>query len=237
MKECALIIGGTSGLGLELAGLFSHDLFVIVTGRQDPKVPGIHYFELDLADPSPRIYNRLNRLVGLPAAEVPPSERYLEGLVPEISLLVYAAGFYQEGIIDELDDEAIDAMNSVGLGACQKILARILRKQGKLGGFIAVTSTSEWTPRLKEPVYCGVKAGLKLFSEAVSLDPRIGKTLVAAPAGMATPFWRDTPRDTSDMLDPKWVSTQIMELYKNTDGRYTHARILRNPPRVVLESA
>jgi short-subunit dehydrogenase involved in D-alanine esterification of teichoic acids len=44
-----LIIGGTSGLGLELGKCFSGSNKVIVTGRHDPKLAKLEYKEFDLA--------------------------------------------------------------------------------------------------------------------------------------------------------------------------------------------
>lgn len=113
------------------------------------------------------------------------------------------------------------------------IFFEVLNHQKYLPGLIAVTSTSQWTPRLREPVYTAVKAGLGMFANSVSLDPAIGKTLVAAPAGMKTPFWKGTDKDTSDMLDPAWVADQILNLY-NDDFKYKYARIMRGPSRVEI---
>src|SRR3989344_3159537 len=101
-------------------------------------------------------------------------------------------------------------MLHVGLTAPVTILNRILKNQKSLPGFIAITSTSQWTPRLLEPVYTAVKAGLGMFANSLSLDERVGKTMVAAPAGMKTNFWATTDKDISDMLDPEWVADQML---------------------------
>ena len=123
-------------------------------------------------------------------------------------------------------------MLNVGLVAPINILNRILKYQSSLSGFIAITSTSQWTPRLFEPAYTTVKAGLGMFGNSVSLDLRVGKVLVAAPSGMKTDFWRDSSRDMSMMLDPKWVAQKIIDLYNEDGFDYKFAKILRKPPRV-----
>jgi NAD(P)-dependent dehydrogenase (short-subunit alcohol dehydrogenase family) len=216
MTKKALIIGGSSGLGLELAQLLVTDHEVIVTGRRDPAVTNLQFRQLELGDDS--LNTSLDRFI----AEL-----------SEIDLVVYAAGFFQEGTISDLNDGDIEKMNRVGLLAPAMLLQRILSKQSKLSGFIAITSTSQWTPRLLEPVYTAVKAGLGMLADSISLDDRVGKVLVLGPAGMSTRFWEEDGRDTSDMLDPEWVAAETMKLW-GEDFKYKFARALRNPARVEI---
>ncbi len=213
-KPTALIVGGSSGLGLELARLLQRNHEVFVTGRCDPKEENIKFFRLELDEGF--LDDKLNEFV--------PQ-------IPDIDLLIYAAGFYQEGRIDELTDEDILAMNDVGLLAPVFLVQQFIDRQDALKGFIAITSTSQWTPRLLEPIYTAVKAGLAMFANSLSLDPRVGKVLVVGPAGMATRYWEKSPRDMSTMLDPKWVAGQILRLYED-EFEYRFTRILREPPRV-----
>lgn len=213
-KPTALIIGGSSGLGLELGHLLSTTHQVSITGRRNPQQSHLKFIplELDSVDITEDLDLRHSDLT-------------------DVDLLVYAAGFFQEGKIDDLSDVDIYRMTEVGLLAPVFITQRILKNQGSLPGFIAITSTSQWTPRLLEPVYTAVKAGLAMFTNSLSLDPRIGKVLVAGPAGMATRFWENSPRDLSKMLDPKWVAEQTLKLYEG-NFEYKFARIMRDPPRV-----
>lgn len=215
-KPTALVIGGSSGLGLELGKLLSKSHTVFASGRRDPKQSDLNFVSLELGPNS-----------------LPENlDKFIAGL-PNIDLLAYAAGFYQEGKIDDLTDDDIRRMESVGLLAPALLVHRIIKKQGGLAGFIAITSTSQWTPRLLEPIYTAVKAGLAMLANSLSLDPRIGKVLVAGPAGMATRFWENSPRDMSQMLDPKWVAEQILKLYDD-NFEYKFARIMREPPRVEI---
>ena len=128
-------------------------------------------------------------------------------------------------------------MLSVGLTNAIYLTRQLLHEQDQLPEFIAITSTSQWTPRLYEPVYTAVKAGLGAYANSLSLDPRVKKTLVAGPAGMATNFWKDTDEkehDTSQMLDPDWVADRIIEL-THENYSYKFARILRGPARVEVQ--
>lgn len=216
-----LIIGGTSGLGLSLAKKLAKDYEVHVTGRRKLTDSSLHVHPLDLSDSS-GLDGRISKLV----AEL-----------PNIDLLIYAAGYFQDGTVTDLSVEQVDEMLNVGLVAAIYVSREILRKQDSLPEFVAITSTSQWTPRLKEPVYTAVKSGLGAYANSLSLDPRVGKVLVAGPAGMATNFWEGTAKkehNTSLMLDPDWVADAIQDL-REGQFSYKFARILREPARVEVQ--
>jgi len=213
-KKNALVIGGTSGLGLELSLFLTERYNVYVTGRKKPQVHTITFKELELSDKE--LSSKLNSLI---------SE------LPNIDLFVYAAGFGQDGTISDLTDEEILKMNYVGLIAPEMILQRILKKQGKLDFFIAITSSSQSKPREREPAYTAVKAGLGMLANSISLDARVKKTLVVAPGGMKTKFWDGTNRKVEEFLEPKWVAEQIIKLH-NGEFKYKLVYILREPKRI-----
>lgn len=212
-----LIIGGTTGLGLQLAKqLQASGDEVIITGRKetDEGVP-FEVFDLSAPELATRVRNFVNDL-------------------PNVNRLVYAAGYFQEGRITELSDAAIEEMIDVGGRGLIYFVKSFLEKQGKLGELITITSTSQWTPRQKEPVYNFAKAGAAHFSNGIAEDGRVGKVLVAGPAGMRTEFWDGVARDDLDeMLDPAWVAKQLINLISD-DYRYRFARILRQPARVEI---
>jgi short-subunit dehydrogenase len=212
-----LIIGGTTGLGLELAKKLNQSGdTVIVTGRKEIN-EGVEFKAFDLS--SPKLATRIKDFVGE---------------LPNIDRLVYAAGYFQEGRITDLSDDEIEEMISVGGRGLIYFVKSLLAKQDALAELITITSTSHWTPRQKEPVYNFAKAGAGHFSNGIAEDGRVGKVLVAGPAGMKTPFWDGVERDDLDeMLDPAWVADQIIDLTKE-EYRYRFAKILRQPARVEI---
>lgn len=210
-----LIIGGTSGLGLELAkNLQTPEDEVYVTGRRELADSSLRYEAFDLS--APNLSQRLGEFV--------------MGL-PEIYTLVYAAGYFQEGRVTDLTESQIEEMINVGGRGLIYAVQALLQKQKKLDELITITSTSQWTPRKLEPVYNFAKAGAAHFSNAMAEDGRVNKVLVVGPAGMDTAFWDGTDHDRGNMLDPTWVGGEVMKL-RNDKYRYRFAKILREPARV-----
>jgi NAD(P)-dependent dehydrogenase (short-subunit alcohol dehydrogenase family) len=211
-----LIIGGSSGLGLELAKKYM-DLGhrVTVTGRKDPRVIGVTFLLFDISADANNLPQRIDDLVS--------------GLGP-INTLIYSAGYYQEGHIDQLSDEDIVAMVNVGLTAPMLLVKKLKKNPGAPLKVMFITSSSQYTPRELEPVYTAVKSGLGMLGNSLGLDAELGKVCVFAPSGMNTPFWKDG-RDASQYLDPSWVADQIIEL-SGGPFKYKYAQIIRNPSRV-----
>lgn len=214
MSKTVLIVGGTSGLGLELARQLKGDHDVVIVGRQNPNEPGTTFIPvmLDGIDTHGELEGMLLR-------------------IQPVDLLIYAAGFGQEKKLTGISEEEIDAMIKVGLRAPIQLLQMIFLLQGTLPGFIAITSTAQFTPRPLESVYCATKAGLGMFAESIAMDERMRKTLVVAPGGMQTPFRKGTSNDTTGWLDPKWVAEQIIDIW-GAPFSYKMIRILRGPARV-----
>lgn len=217
--KTALIIGGSSGLGLELAKQLSDfpEYNIVITGRHKPKEK-IKFIKLDLSEGniSKKIDETLSK-------------------VKQIDLLIYCAGFLRTADIEELKDSEIIAMNNVGLNAPELLINKILNKQENLEEFIVITSTAQFNAKQKESTYTASKAGLGMFANSASFNPKIKKTLVIAPGGMKTPFWKKAKDvDTKTFLEPKWVAEKTLEFYRTKQFKYLLVKILRNPARIEI---
>jgi len=215
-KPVALIMGGSSGLSLELARALKATHHVWLTGRKDPNEEGVVFERLRLDRENLHVTSYLMDLL-------------FKKIATPIDLVVFAAGFYQNKLIDELSVAEMDDMVRVSLLAPSFLMSSLLRHQASLPGFIVITSTTQWTPRTNEPLYAASKAGLGMLAHCLSLDGRIKKTLVAGPGGMISGFWRNHPRDTSKFLDPSWVAEQILDQFAHQTTTYRAIRIPRDP--------
>lgn len=220
MKKNILIVGGTSGLGLDLAKHYVLDGHIVcITGRHDPGLAGSTYIELDIDGDSHNLTRSIDSLL----------EQF-----PTVNTLIYSAGYCQRAYIDELSDAEILQMTNVGLVAPMLLVQRLKNNLKTPLKVMLITSSSQYTARETESVYCATKAGLGMFGASLVMDKKIGKVLVAAPSGMKSTFWRDSDNDISEMLETKWVADRIVELSSGS-FKYKFAKILRNPERVIVE--
>ena len=222
MIKDILIVGGTSGLGLELAEKYSKlGHRVVITGRTDPKKSNMKFLEFDVDANTEVLPTRIERLLGE---------------LPTVNTLIYVAGYYLEGPIDKLSDGDILGMINTGLVAPAMLIRRLKNNPGRPLKVMLITSSSQYTPRELEPLYAATKAGLGMLGACLGLDGGLGKVLVVAPSGMKTPFW-DAQKDTSEYLDPEWVAEKVIEL-SSGPFKYKYAKILRGPQRVeVVETS
>lgn len=211
-KPLALIVGGTSGLGYEMAQCLQSSHTVQVTGRNEIEDFPFHYFNM-----STKLLSK--------------SVRHLVGRLGVIDTLIIAAGYLQKGKIDELPPDEILAMVQTNIIGPALVVREVLLAQKALPRLMVVTSTSEWVPRLNEPIYAATKRGMAGLAESLAEDDRIGKTLVVAPSKMATKFWQRQEAQVSEGLDPRWVADQALSQFNDTFV-YRHVKILRDPERI-----
>ncbi len=220
MKKNILIVGGTSGVGLVLARHYISDGHTVcITGRNSPQLQNAQFEHFDISSDTNQLVQDIDQLL----------TRF-----SGINTLIYAAGFRQRGHIDDLTDSDILHMTNIGLTAPALLVRRLKNKLETPLKIMLITSTSQFIAREYEPVYCAVKSGLGMLGESLVLDKAIGKVLVAAPAGIDTPFWEGSSEDTSEMLNARWVSEKVVELSSGA-FKYKYAKILRQPARVEIQ--
>jgi NAD(P)-dependent dehydrogenase (short-subunit alcohol dehydrogenase family) len=186
-------------------------------GRHDPEQEGLVYLPLDITDDANKV-----------SADI---DGTLKKTGP-IDMFVYSAGFFEQGTLGEIDDEHIRKVINIGMMTPALFISKILKTQKQIDNVIFVTSTSQWIPRLKEPLYAATKAGLSMLGNSLSLDPQVGKTLVIGPSGMDTPFWQGGKR-SGVLLDPVWVAQETYRLLKESFV-YRLVRVTRDPPKVTI---
>ncbi|MEE9334977.1 MAG: SDR family NAD(P)-dependent oxidoreductase [Granulosicoccaceae bacterium] len=220
MNKNILIVGGTSGVGLELARHYVEEGHTVcITGRNNPNLESAQFEYLSVSSDSEQLTHDIDGLLMQ---------------FTNINTLIYAAGYRQRGLIDALGDDAIKQMLNVGLLAPALMVQRLKNLLDTPLKIMLITSSSQYTARESEPVYCAVKSGMGMLGASLVRDQQIGKVLVAAPSGIDTAFWHGSDEDTSSMLEAKWVSDQIVDLSSGA-FKYKYAKILRNPARVEIQ--
>ena len=219
-----LVVGGSSGLGLELARKYRDmGATVHVTGARDEFLfteKGMTYHKFKIDHDGNALIRQVDKL---------------RNSLPEIHTLVYSAGFYQPGHVENTVDHDVLRMNNVNMNAPHLLVKNLkvrLGKEKKLK-VIIIASTSARKAREFEPFYSSGMAGRLMFGRCIGPDYGLGKVMVASPAGMDTPFWdHDKGRDVSTYLYPTWVAEQIIEQSRRT-FKYLDIELERNPARIV----
>ena len=198
MNKKALIVGGNSGMGWEMAQLLKKDFRVTVTGRTKKQEYGdIDFKQLCITRDADECELALGHLAQ-----------------QEWDVVVYAPGFYQEGLIDEFLGDDIQLMNNVCLTIPEMLIGSILEIHGTLGQLVVVTSTSAVKPRLREPLYSAAKAGLHMLTHCLQEDERIESVVLAVPCGMNTEFYASADRDTGAFADPKAIAERVVSFMR-----------------------
>lgn len=182
-----LITGGTSGIGLELAGqLLARDNIVIVTGRTTPaleaaerRFPGLHTIQSDVSDAD-----------GIRALHETLISRF-----PKLDTLVNNAGIMRNLKLGEdrsLEDvtREIDVDLSGPIRMVQQFLPHLRRQKDAL--IVNVSSGLAFVPFPISPVYSAAKAAIHAYTRCLRTQLQgSGVTVVElAPPGTETPLFR-----------------------------------------------
>lgn len=216
----SLILGGTSGLGFEIAKQsLIRGITPVVTGhsvkRSEPFTgfgKGIYLNFLDL----PNVAHDLG--LAYKAA-------------PHFDHVFWVAGVFKRQPFSEMKPEDIDAMTKVHLLGPLRALQTIMVAQKKPFHLTVIASNSSWRLREDESIYCMTKSAQATFTRqfAVELlrDRPGSKVTLVNPGGMATAFWNKTGQDTSDYMSPGAVAMLVWNNLQSQIGNFRELQILR----------
>jgi short-subunit dehydrogenase len=203
-KKYALITGGTSGIGLELAKLFAKDdyhLIIVARSQQELDAAALELkknnsidvltISKDLFDPENAfdVYNEVKK----------------QGI--EISALVNDAGhgLYGEFIETDIRMELnIIQLNISSLVVLTKLFLKDMVKRGD-GKILNLSSIASKSPGPWQSVYHGTKAFVQSFTEAIREEVKDkGITITALlPGATDTDFFRKANMKSSKILQGK----------------------------------
>ena len=195
-----VIVGASSGLGLELAKLFKdHKLFLLSRNIKKTKLP------------DKKITCDLQSLTSIKKA--------ISQIKAPVDVFINCSGISLEKSLDKCTDEQVQKTLNTNLVGAIFISKYIYQKmlENKKGFIVNISSTSGKKARDKETVYCATKFGLAGFTESLRLEAREHNIRVATiyPGGMKTNFWKNNPKDISSYMNPKYVAKQIFNLVKS----------------------
>ncbi|MDP3733857.1 MAG: SDR family oxidoreductase [Nanoarchaeota archaeon] len=134
-----------------------------------------------------------------------------------------------ENITSEILEE-ITAVNYFGLVYGTQEAAKYMKHQ-KQGDIVQILSTSAFTPRANESIYCAAKAAASIFSESVQQElKQYGiRVFPIYPGGMNTEFAQKAGlQSPQNAMEPKDVADIILHALSQPRNITVVPRILRN---------
>jgi uncharacterized protein len=186
----AIVTGGTSGLGFEIARILrEREMHVITVSRRAAA---------DVAGDASSSVTVQRAIAAADAAGT-------------LSLLVNCAGsgaFGPAGAYDEARvREVLDANLVSTILFCDTLFPRFTRDGGTI---VNVLSTAALLSKVNESVYSAAKWGARGYTDVLKAEAKGTKARVisVAPGGMRTPFWED---DRTGFMDPAAVAKMIVD--------------------------
>ena len=186
-QRTVLITGGTSGIGLALAGqLLARGNTVLITGRDPEKLaaakqalPGVHGFRSDVSDPGAIAALHARVLAEFPALDTLINNA---GIMRNLNLNAARA------LTDVTREIEINLNGPIRM--LQQFLPHLKSRADAL--VVNVSSGLAFVPMQAAPVYSATKAAMHSFSQSLRAQlAGTGVTVVElAPPGVETPLFR-----------------------------------------------
>ena len=168
MSKTVIITGATSGIGAEYAKqLASQGYNLVITGRREAIIG-------KLADELKEKFKVKVDVVITELSEAEGVQKLIDFIaqMEDINMLINNAGFGLNKYYIQSDINSQVRMNDVHTTATMKLIYAVLPKMTKqgCGSIINVASVAGICPLVKDIVYCGSKAFLINFSEALYME-------------------------------------------------------------------
>jgi uncharacterized protein len=224
MEKISVISGGTSGLGLEIAGL-------LVKSGKNVLILGRHGDRLALAS------ERLKKAAGNSKAEslvcnigneedVKKVVQFLKGNLYSVEYLFNNAGMGLFAKAHKSTAAYIDTIFEANLKGMILLTSAILglTPEEEELTIVNIMSTSALLGRAEETIYCAAKWGARGYTEALRTELKgLKRNIIAVyPGGMKTDFWKipGQDRDISSFMDPAEVAEKIVNAVIVTDKMF-----------------
>ena len=237
MNAKALITGGSSGLGFELAKfLIKQNIDVCIVGRDQAKLDKAKAELEKSGDKAKLLPCRAN--IGN-ETEVTNLFSFMTENGFQPSLVFNNAGVGRFGDPAEISSKTIEDAFEANLIGLILVSTYALRNfPSDTGGIIVnIMSTASLVGRAKESVYCAAKWGARGFTEALKAATKGSniKVIAVYPGGMNTPFWSEEcglSPNVEKFMSPSEVAQKLVKIILEIDSSViTDLTINRNESR------
>jgi short-subunit dehydrogenase len=203
-----LITGAGTGLGRELALLYSKNHHVILAGRTAAKLEETKHF-----------IEQTGGTASVLMLDIRQPNKDIDRLLSAhtVDILINNAGTGHFGPFEQLTEAQINEMIEINVKGTifvtQALITHLLsRPNGKI---INIISTAGLRGKINESVYAASKFAVRGFTESLQKEYEHASLVVigAYMGGMATPFWDDTDhiKDKSRLRPPSEIARIIYD--------------------------
>ncbi len=186
---CAVISGGTSGIGLEAARkLLMDGARVYILGRSRERgMQAMHYLNEETGKNAIYIHCDVAKADNCKTAIAKVAER--EGKDFTLHILVNSAGFYSEQRLEQLTEADFDAMMAVNVKGTMLLTQAALPYLHEGSSVVNIASDAALNGNYGCALYCATKGAVVAFTRALALDLAPGvRVNCVCPADVDTPL-------------------------------------------------
>jgi short-subunit dehydrogenase len=224
MKKISVISGGTSGLGLEIAGLLvKSGKNVLILGRNNKKLSNAS----SVLQKDSKNVKTESLICNIGKEEdVRKVGEFIRSKSYEVEYLFNNAGMGLFTKAQNSTSALIDTLFEANLKGMILLTSEILRITPGYQELtiVNIMSTSALLGRAEETIYCAAKWGARGYTEALRTELKGTKRNIIAvyPGGMKTDFWNipGQNRDISTFMDPAEVAEKIVNAVIVTDKMF-----------------
>lgn len=217
MKEIAIITGGSSGLGFELAKkLLSKEIDVCIVAKNKEKLENAYY----LLQQTTQRSNIIKFCADISKEEeVIDLYEYLIKEEYQIRYLFNVAGVGKRKTCEDITNQDINQVleaNLIGLVHMCSHGIKQMKEKNNIATIVTIMSSAALKGNALESIYCAAKWGARGYTESIRAELKGSKIQVVAvyPGGMKTNFWNEQVGeipDTSKFMEADEVANQIVD--------------------------
>lgn len=212
-KKVVVITGASSGLGKELAKIYSNNNYsLVLCGRNEQGFEEFKKNDAEIIIGDLTQNSTLNEIADI-----------VQNKKKKIDILINNAGIVYIQPFENNTDEQLDRIFEINVKSHIKLTQKLypLMKKQHSGHIINIISAAGMEPKINHTMYCATKFAIRGFTDALRLEAKESNIKVTGiyPGGIKTHIFDKLSQkiDQSTFMDPRDVAEAIYNLSQVTN--------------------
>lgn len=215
MKNLAVITGGTKGIGKALVKKFVLNGWDVATCSRNEK--DLRELKMEMEDLYKGVHLHIFRADLSDKDQVLKFIDFVEGLEPQVGVLINNAGVFIPGAIHEEPEEVMEMMMKTNLYSAYYLTRGLIGKMKarKSGHVFNICSTASITPYVNGGSYCMSKYALYGMTKVLREEMKTHGVRVTAvlPGATRTASWEGTDLPEERFIRPEDVADSVWSAF------------------------